>query len=129
MAQDKAYQKAEKKIEEALGTGATRLDLSSMKLTELPKSLGQLTQLQELDINDNRLTALPESLGRLIKLQELSVYGNQLTGTPESLENLLKLRELWLGLTPSGNPLNQLPAVKEYLRRRPKHRLSSTRPN
>ena len=52
MARDKAYKKAEKKIEEALRTGATELDLScsydakdSERLTELPESLGRLTQL------------------------------------------------------------------------------------
>ena len=49
MASDKAFKKAEKKIEEALRSGATERDLScdydaedSEKLTELPASLGQL---------------------------------------------------------------------------------------
>jgi len=53
MARDKAYRRAEKKIEEARRNGATELDLSCRydakdtdKLTELPESLGQLTQLQ-----------------------------------------------------------------------------------
>lgn len=37
MARDEAYRKAEEKIEEARRTGATELDLSGMKLTELPE--------------------------------------------------------------------------------------------
>ena len=56
MAKDKPYQKAEKKIEEALRTEATQLVLScewnakdSEKLTELPESVGQLKQLEMLD--------------------------------------------------------------------------------
>ena len=58
------YQKAEHKIIEALETGATELDLGctwdtddSDKLTELPESLGQLTQLQALNLAGTQLTA------------------------------------------------------------------------
>lgn len=43
------YLEAEKKIAEALKSGGTELDLRSMKLTELPESIGQLTQLTSLD--------------------------------------------------------------------------------
>lgn len=67
MARDAAYRKAEEKIEQARRTGATELDLSvawddkkSPKLTELPESLGHLTQLQSLNLSRMQLTALPE---------------------------------------------------------------------
>jgi Leucine-rich repeat (LRR) protein len=60
MVRDEAYRKAERKIEEARQSGATELDLSSMRLTELPESLGQLTQL--LDLQSNKLTSLPDWL-------------------------------------------------------------------
>jgi hypothetical protein len=59
MARDKAYREAEKKIEEARRAGATELDLNgewgpdSLKLTELPEWLGQLSQLQSLDLFRN----------------------------------------------------------------------------
>ncbi len=43
MARDEAYRRAEKKIEQAQRSGATKLDLDRMKLTELPEWLGQLT--------------------------------------------------------------------------------------
>ena len=57
MARDEAYRIAEQKIEEARRSGARQLDLSGdhdqkkLKLTELPESLGQLTQLQELNLS------------------------------------------------------------------------------
>ena len=64
MARDDAYRKAEQKIEEARQGGAKKLDLSagweekSLKLTELPESLGPLSQLQSMESPDNQLTAL-----------------------------------------------------------------------
>lgn len=48
MSRDKAYRKAEERIERARKVGATRLSLAEMVLTELPESLSQLTQLQKL---------------------------------------------------------------------------------
>ncbi len=79
MAKDKAYRRAEQKIEEARRSGAKKLDLSvewgdekTPKLTELPEALGQLRQLQTLNLSDNQLTTLPEALGQLTRLQELN---------------------------------------------------------
>ena len=104
MAHDEAYSQAEKKIKEALKSGATNLYLGS-GLTELPKSLGNLTQLQTLDLSDNQLTTLPESLSNLTQLQELNLHGNQLTTLPKSLGNLTQLQKLYL----SGNQRTTLP--------------------
>ena len=85
MARDKAYRRAEKKIEEALNSGATELNLSSMKLTELPESIGQLMHLTKLNLSDNQLTTLPESLGQLTQLHSLWLSNNQLTALPNSI--------------------------------------------
>jgi len=57
MARDEAYRQVEKKIEVARRSGANKLNLISMKLTELPESLGGLTQLQILNLSRNKLTA------------------------------------------------------------------------
>ena len=116
MARNKAYQEAEKKIEEARRSGATELDLrverywneDTPKLTELPKSLGQLTQLQKLNLSGNQLTVLPESLDQLMQLQSLDLSNNQLTALPESLGHLMQLQSLDL-------PNNQLTALPEWL--------------
>src|ERR1043165_9275267 len=104
MARDEAYRLAEQKIEEARRTGAKELDLSGEyvekkpKLTELPESLRQLTQLQSLDLSNNKLTVLPESLCQLTQLQTLYLSSNQLTALPESLGKLRQLQTLNLSV-------------------------------
>ena len=114
MARNQTYQRAEQKIEEARRSEAKGLDLSvgwdakdSDKLTELPESLIQLTQLQSLSLSSNRLTALPEWLSQLTQLQYLNLSGNQLTALPKWLGKLSKLEELKI----SGNQLTALPEV------------------
>lgn len=118
MARDAAHRKAEEKIEEARRTGATELDLSwcfrrnaPAKLTELPASLEQLTQLRTLDVSNNELTTLPELLGLLTQLQTLKLSRNQITALPESLGQLTMLRALDL----SDNELTTLPESLGYL--------------
>ncbi len=105
MARDEAYRKAEQKVEEALRSGATELYLCRMNLTELPESLGQLTQLQTLDLSCNQLTALPDSLGGLTELKLLDLSHNRLLGLTECLSKLTQLQLLNL----SDNKLNKLP--------------------
>ncbi len=111
MTHDAAFRKAEKEIAEARRTGATKLHLSRMRLTELPESLGQLTQLQTLHLNSNQLTALPESLGQLTQLRRLCLNSNQLTALPESLGHLTQLQTLEL----ATNIFTKLPAVVRRL--------------
>jgi Leucine-rich repeat (LRR) protein len=116
MARDEAYRKAEKKIEEARRSGAKELDLSNpqwrdpkpLQLTELPESLGQLTQLQTLDLSNNQLTALPEWLGQLTQLQSLDLSRNQLAALPAWLGQFTQLQNLALSF-------NQLMALPEWL--------------
>ncbi len=105
MTRDEAYRKAEKKIEQARLKEATKLNLNGMKLTELPESLGNLTQLQLLNLGYNELTELPESFGQLAQLQELNLEKNKLTELPESLGQLTQLQLLNLGY----NKLTELP--------------------
>jgi internalin A len=114
MPKDEAYYEAEQKIQQALQSGATELDLCSMKLTELPESIGQLKQLRKLDLghdwqknkeDKNRLTTLPESLGQLTQLTSLNLSDNQLTTLPPSLGQLTQLEKLDL----YGNQLIALP--------------------
>ena len=106
MAKDTAYYEAEKKIAEALKTGATGLDLRSMGLTELPESISQLKQLTELYLSDNQLTSLPESIGNLFQLRNLQAWENQLKEIPDWVGDLTTLEELGLGT----NPFLELPS-------------------
>jgi hypothetical protein len=105
MARDEAYQAAEKKIEEARRSNQPVLDLSDMKLTEVPESLWNLPNLEHLYLYKNDLTSLPESLGKLAGLKNLSVFSNRLSSLPDSLSNLTQLE----GLNVSHNQLNALP--------------------
>jgi internalin A len=99
MPKDQAYLLAEKKIEEALRSGATKLSLSRLpneKLTEIPEALRQLTKLKTLDLYDNKLTKLPDWIEQLTQLDVLNVTKNLLTTLPESLGNLSQLQTLHL---------------------------------
>ncbi len=139
MEEDKAYLKAEWKIEEAARSGSTVLDLENMGLTELPESVGTLVNLTVLklgyDSNKagdlNQLRALPSSLVNLTQLRVLKLYNNQLTSVPEVLGNLTQLHELGL----DDNPLEPelaaayregVETVKAYLREKSK---SARKPN
>jgi internalin A len=97
-------------LPESLGqlTQLRKLNLGCNRLRALPEWLGQLTQLQKLDLTDNQLTALPESLGQLTQLQRLDLVYNELTTLPEWLGQLTQLRSLDL-------MYNQLTALPEWL--------------
>jgi len=99
------FQKAEQRIQKALKSGATKLDLSSFGLTALPDSIAALTQLQVLSIGGNKLTGLPEFIAALTNLQTLDAWGNQLTALPESIGALTNL----VALYGFGNKLTALP--------------------
>ncbi|MEA5532792.1 COR domain-containing protein [Crocosphaera sp. XPORK-15E] len=86
-------------------TQLTTLYLSQNQLTNLPESLTNLTKLTRLDLSYNKLTNLPESLTNLTKLTRLDLSRNKLTNLPESLTNLTQLTRLDL----SGNELTNLP--------------------
>jgi hypothetical protein len=105
MARDEAYQEAEQRIEAARQERATELNLSRMKLTEVPEAIAALTQLQVLGLSDNQLTEVPEAIAALTQLQTLGLSDNQLTEVPEALASLTQLQVLGL----SDNQLTELP--------------------
>jgi Leucine-rich repeat (LRR) protein/GTPase SAR1 family protein len=113
MPHDEAYYQAEKKIEETLKSGATELNLGGAKLTKLPDSIGQLTQLLHLDLGQNHLIVLPESIGQLTLLESLHLAVNRLTTLPESIGQLSQLQSLYL----SANQLTILPESFGSLRK------------
>ncbi len=97
------------------------LDLSRLKLTQLPPEISQLKNLEALYLAFNQLTELPPEIGKLTKLKEFWVYNNQLTQLPPEIGQLSKLEALGL----NGNPLQTPPreivqqgtkAILAYLR-------------
>jgi internalin A len=102
------------RIEEARKSKATELDLSGEGLSQLPESLGQLSQLQQLDLDGNQLTAVPEALGQLSQLQQLDLNGNQLTAVPETFQHLTSLQEFYLhGNEALGLPMEVLGLTRQ----------------
>ncbi|MET0647375.1 MAG: COR domain-containing protein [Pyrinomonadaceae bacterium] len=93
-------------IEAALAQGMFALDLSGLKLTELPESIARLKQLRKLNLAHNNLTELPESIGRLTQLESLDLSDNALKSLPDSLLSLRSLEALFL----HGNADLSLPA-------------------
>lgn len=117
MSKDKAYRIAEDKIASARLTGAKKLNLKGdwnlrrLKLTELPETLSQLTQLHSLNLADNELTTLPEWLSKLTELRALDISANKLATLPTWLSKFTFLRMLKIG----GNQLTLLPESLEQL--------------
>jgi hypothetical protein len=98
-------QVAEQRIQEALASHETELELTGMALTAVPELIGELRDLQKLRLFENRLAALPESIGQHSQLRSLRVWGNRLRALPESIGQLKQLELLDI----SRNELNTLP--------------------
>ena len=81
------------------------LELKNNQLTEIPKELGNLTELETLILNGNKLTEIPKELGNLTNLKYLYLYNNKLTEIPKELGNLTNLQNLSLGV----NQLTEIP--------------------
>ena len=101
-----AFQAAQQRIAQAARERATQLDLSGLRLANVPPEIGQLAQLTWLCLSYNQLTSVPPEIGQLAQLTRLFLNNNQLTSVPESLRGLSKLKALFL----HDNPPLKLPA-------------------
>ena len=87
----------------------TRLDLSIMGLTQIPDDIFDgFANLERIDLNNNQLTELPQSIGNLTNLKWLTLSSNQLTELPQSIGNLTNLEILLLGINKLTEPPNYI---------------------
>jgi len=100
------------------------LDLSSNKITNLPKSVGNLKSLKKLKLDSNEIETIPESIIKLESLEDIDlrknkihiflteicelkylkfirIAGNKLETLPECITEMQALKEISL----SGNPI------------------------
>ncbi|MEZ2301254.1 MAG: COR domain-containing protein [Microcoleus sp.] len=104
MLETEGDREARQRIEKARQEGARELDLSRLKLRELPQAISSLTNLRVLYLSDNQLTELPE-IAFLTQLQQLSLSNNQLKELPQTIASLTQLQVLYL----HNNQLTELP--------------------
>uniref|UniRef100_A0A8C7GUJ3 Leucine-rich repeat-containing protein 69 n=1 Tax=Oncorhynchus kisutch TaxID=8019 RepID=A0A8C7GUJ3_ONCKI len=89
----------------ALKANSKSFNLSSKKMTEVPKSVSRLTNILTLHLNNNSLTSLPVELQTLRNLTELNLGNNSLEEIPCVLRYLNTLKKLYL----FGNHITRLP--------------------
>ena len=85
------------RIREAKEKQLKKLDLTDCRLTEIPREVFELEQIELLYLNSNLLRTVPKSITKLSNLTELNLSFNQITTVLESitkLSNLIKL-DLW----------------------------------
>src|SRR5437868_3454874 len=106
-------QTALRRIQQALKTDASTLDLSALDLRNIPDEIKHLSTLKSLDLSGNSFEVLPEFIGRLHALQHLNLSMNYLVRIPPEIGQLQELRTLDL----TGTPLTvyDLPHEITYL--------------
>ncbi|KAG7950900.1 hypothetical protein I3843_13G140100 [Carya illinoinensis] len=74
---------------------------SSLKLTELPDSIGKMKHIRHLNVSWTPIRKLPDSICKLCNLQTLKILAcNNLTVLPRDSHKLINLRHLDFSFTP-----------------------------
>jgi hypothetical protein len=88
---------AEARIAEAHQLNATELNLSYLRLTELPESFVHLSKLRKLKLNGNHFRERPKEIWQLEGLRELELANNKIDKLSEKIGPLKNLQVLDLG--------------------------------
>ena len=84
------------------------LHITSHNLTELPKEIGNLTNLKSLIIRcNNLLNELPKEIFNLINLEKLRIISNNLETFPDGIEKLINLEKLYIEINIDINIINK----------------------
>jgi Leucine-rich repeat (LRR) protein len=94
-----------RRIDEALKQGKTELELTHLKLEQLPEEMFALENLEIVILHNNCLRTLPKQLWSLKRLKRIFLDFNQLAALPEEVATLPDLQVLGL----NGNRLSALP--------------------
>lgn len=102
--------------DDALPSSIRGVILTDNKLTTLPESIGQYTQLQKLMLSGNQLAKLPKSILECQNLELLRVAANNLQESPDWIARLPNLA--WYA--DAGNPFSNSSGVgtrstREYM--------------
>lgn len=100
---------------EVFSSTLIKFEIYGSPISQLPKEIGKLKNLQYLKISNANLRYLPDSFGDLSSLNFLSVTDNKLTYLPETMKNLLSVEEIILTNNPnlrSIEPVNGLPLLR-----------------
>ncbi|OJJ17437.1 hypothetical protein BKI52_26560 [marine bacterium AO1-C] len=97
--------KAAQRIAKVQKLNLTSLDLTGLKLTEIPREVFTLKQLKQLIIRQNRLSEIPKEIVYLPNLNYLDISHNQLSYLPFQMKDLALLKYFNL----SHNYIKELP--------------------
>jgi len=69
----------------------TDLDVSYQNITEIPRKIRKLTNLEVLNISGNPISCLPDEVASLSKLEWLIMRSTNVEGIPTAMSNLKEL--------------------------------------
>jgi internalin A len=95
----KGFEEAQKRCMDVAQEGGDKLDLSGLRLTELPAEILGCSELRLLDLSDNRLAELPPEVCRLTQLEALYLTSNPIHTLPNEIIALDQLHRIFLEYT------------------------------
>jgi len=94
----------ERLLRETKNHNLKQIDLSNMNLSEIPRKVFQLKQIETLKAMHNKITELPKEIIGMEKLRELYLYDNKISSIPKHiLLEMPHLRCLDLAENPIDN--------------------------
>jgi Leucine-rich repeat (LRR) protein len=92
-------------LNEALAnpSSAKTLLLNGKNLSQVPKSIGALTELEYLDLSNNQLKVFPKEILGLSKLKGLNLKGNQISVIDSDIAQLKNLEALYISQSLNNN--------------------------